>query len=65
MFFMRNSPPGTEVSDSKFHEDVSFGTMPQLAMEGLQAVLTHLYLPIATAESKGWKVAVGIEVRAT
>ena len=38
--------------------------LPTLAMEGLQCMLTQLYLPIVKKESEAWKPGVGVDVRA-
>jgi hypothetical protein len=61
VFFLRNTKPGVEVPDGKPEEGLSTGTLPARAMEGLQAMLSQLYLPIVEGESKGWKVGVGVD----
>ena len=61
VFFVRTTKPGVEVADATCHENISYGVLPALAIEGLQAMLTQLYLPIVTQESTSWKAGVGVE----
>jgi len=61
VFFVRTTKPGIEVQDAKCNEDISFGVLPTMAIEGLQAMLKQLYLPIVTQDSANWKPGVGVD----
>ena len=61
VFFVRTTKPGIEVQDAKCNEDISFGVLPTMAIEGLQAMLKQLYLPIVTQDSASWKPGVGVD----
>ena len=61
VFFLRTTKPGVEVVDSQPEQSLSFGTLPERAMEGLQVILTQLYQPMVDLESKGWKPGVGVD----
>lgn len=61
IFFLRLTKPGVEVNESKPEEGLSFGTLPARAMEGLQAMLSDVYLPMLNVESSSWKPGVGAE----
>ena len=60
IFFLR-AKGAKEVNDSKPDEDLTYATVPPRAMEGLQVMLSQLYLPLIETESKGWRAGVGVE----
>jgi hypothetical protein len=60
VFFLRFKS-GKEVDEQKPEQDISYATLPARAMEGLQVMLSKLYLPLIENESKGWKTGVGVD----
>lgn len=64
VYFLRTKKPGSPdgaVGTANPELDMSYGIVPPLAMEGLRAMLTDLYMPLIDQESNSWQKVMGAE----